>query len=235
MVGTARSKNERAQAYSNLTAANLINDVISRYNEDGILTDEGGVNYIRVPERGGDTAIDVLGEIRRIAPEGINIEINNTMVGAMGANPTKPNTILVNENLVATMAAGLSAANARAVVRTAVDEELAHLASFAVFKTEDFAAIAAEIGPDRVNEILDMIYSSAVPDATERAARIAADREAGVTGDVDAAAEWVRMEITRLATGRTREADIAFFYTNPSLLERFLEGLRVCSGSYVMV
>ena len=190
------------------------------------MDDEGNVNYIRVPERGGDTVIDVLGEIRRIMPEGINIEINNTMVGAMGANATKPNTILVNENLVATMAAGLSAANARAVVRTAVDEELAHLASFSVFKTEDFAAIAAEIGPDRVNEILDMIYSSAVPDDTERAARIAADREAGVTGDIDAAAEWVRMEITRLATGRTREADIAFFYTNPTLLERFLEGLR---------
>ena len=190
------------------------------------MDDEGNVNYIRVSELGGDTAIDVLGEIRRITPEGINIEIDNTMVGAMGANPTKPNTILVNENLVATMAAGLSAANARAVVRTAVDEELAHLASFAVFKTEDFAAIAAEIGPDRVNEILDMIYSSAVPDDTERAARIAADREAGVTGDIDAAAEWVRMEITRMATGRTRETDIAFFYTNPSLLERFLEGLR---------
>lgn len=186
----------------------------------------GTNRYIRTGELGGDTAIDVLGEIRRITPEGINIEINNTMIGAMGANPTKPNTILVNENLVATMAAGLSAANARAVVRTAVDEELAHLASFAVFKTEDFAAIAAEIGPDRVNEILDMIYSSAVPDDTERAARIAADREAGVTGDIDAAAEWVRMEITRMATGRTREADIAFFYTNPSLLERFLEGLR---------
>jgi hypothetical protein len=190
------------------------------------MDDEGNVNYIRVPERGGDTAIDVLGEIRRIMPAGINIEINNTMVGAMGANPTKPNTILVNENLVATMASGLSAANARAVVRTAVDEELAHLASFSVFTTDDFAAIAAEIGPDRVNEILDMIYSNSVPDATERAARIAADREVGVTGDIDAAAEWVRMEITRLATGRTREADIAFFYTNPSLLERFLEGLK---------
>jgi hypothetical protein len=187
---------------------------------------DDNTHYIRTAELGGDTAIDVLGEIRRIMPEGINIEINNAMVGAMGTNPTKPNTILVNENLVATMAAGLSAANARAVVRTAVDEELAHLASFSVFKTEDFAAIAAEIGPDRVNEILDMIYSSAVPDDTERAARIAADREAGVTGDIDAAAEWVRMEITRLATGRTREADIAFFYTNPTLLERFLEGLR---------
>ena len=189
-------------------------------------TTSDDIRYIRTGELEGDTAIDVLGEIRRIMPEGINIEINNTMVGAMGANPTKPNTILVNENLVATMAAGLSAANARAVVRTAVDEELAHLASFAVFKTEDFAAIAAEIGPDRVNEILDMIYSNSVPDATERAARIAADREAGVTGDIDAAAEWVRMEITRMATGRTRETDIAFFYTNPSLLERFLEGLR---------
>jgi len=184
------------------------------------------IRYTRTAELGGDTAIDVLGEIRRIMPEGINIEINNTMVGAMGANATKPNTILVNENLVATMAAGLSAANARAVVRTAVDEELAHLASFSVFTTDDFAAIAAELGSDKVNEILDMIYSNSVPDATERAARIAADREAGVTGDIDAAAEWVRMEITRLATGRTREADIAFFYTNPTLLERFLEGLR---------
>lgn len=186
----------------------------------------GSIRYIRAGELEGGTAIDVLGEIRRITPDGINIEINNDMVGAMGATPTKPNTILVNENLVATMASGLSAANARAVVRTAVDEEIAHLASFSVFKTEDFAAIAAEIGPDRVSEILDMIYSNAVPDAAERAARIAADREAGVTGDVDAAAEWVRMEITRLATGRTREADIAFFYTNPSLLERFLEGLK---------
>lgn len=184
------------------------------------------VNMIRVPELTGDTAIDVLGEIRRITPAGINIEINNTMVGAMGANPTKPNTILVNENLVATMASGLSEANAKAVVRTAVDEELAHLASFTAFTTSDFAAVAVELGPDKVNEILDMMYSNMVPDATERAARIAADREAGVTGDIDAAAEWVRMEITRMATGRTREADIAFFYTNPSLLERFLEGLK---------
>jgi hypothetical protein len=183
-------------------------------------------SMIRVPELTGDTAIDVLGEIRRITPAGINIEINNTMVGAMGANATKPNTILVNENLVATMASGLSEANAKAVVRTAVDEELAHLASFTAFATSDFAAIAVELGPDKVNEILDMMYSNMVPDAAERAARIAADREAGVTGDVDAAAEWVRMEITRMATGRTREADIAFFYTNPSLLERFLEGLK---------
>jgi hypothetical protein len=217
-------KNYYLEPSIDLYAPRLDREVITETRGD--LADEDIINYIRVPERQGDTAIDVLGEIRRITPAGINIEINNTMVGAMGANATKPNTILVNENLVATMASGLSAANARAVVRTAVDEELAHLASFTVFTTADFAAVAAELGPDKVNEILDMMYSNAVPDNTERAARIAADREAGVVGDIDAAAEWVRMEITRMATGRTREADIAFFYTNPSLLERFLEGLK---------
>jgi hypothetical protein len=177
-------------------------------------------------DRTADTAIDVLGEIRRITPAGINIEIDDTMVGAMGVRRSKPNTIVVNQKYISTLGYGLSEANAKAVVRTAVDEELAHIAANSVFTNDDYLAIAKELGPDMVNRILDMTYSNMEPDDAARAALIAADREAGVTGDLDAAAEWVRMEMTRIATGRTREVDIAFFYTNPSLLERFLEGLK---------
>ena len=183
-------------------------------------------SYMRAIDAEETSPIDVLEEIKRIVPDGVSVEIDDTMVGAMGVRRSKPNTIIINQEYVAGLGAGLSEANAKAVVRTAVDEELAHIAANSVFTNDDYLAIAKELGPDMVNRILDMTYSNMEPDDAARAALIAADREAGVTGDLDAAAEWVRMEMTRMATGRTREVDIAFFYTNPSLLERFLEGLK---------
>lgn len=187
----------------------------------------GYTHYARIAsESSGPPPIKVLEEIKRIVPDGVSIEIDNTMSGAMGVRRSKPNTIFVNQRYISTLGYGLSEANAKAVVRTAVDEELAHIAANSVFTNDDYLAIAKELGPDMVNRILDMTYSNMEPDDAARAALIAADREAGVTGDLDAAAEWVRMEMTRMATGRTREVDIAFFYTNPSLLERFLEGLK---------
>jgi hypothetical protein len=187
----------------------------------------GYTHYARIAsEASGPPPINVLEEIKRIVPDGISVEVDNTMSGAMGVRRSKPNTIVVNQKYISTLGYGLSEANAKAVVRTAVDEELAHIAANSVFTNDDYLAIAKELGPDMVNRILDMTYSNMEPDDAARAALIAADREAGLTGDLDAAAEWVRMEMTRMATGRTREVDIAFFYTNPSLLERFLEGLK---------
>lgn len=183
-------------------------------------------SYMRAIDAEETSPIDVFEEIKRIVPDGVSVEIDNTMVGAMGIRRSKPNTIIINQEYIAGLGAGLSEANAKAVVHTAVDEELAHIAANSVFTDDDYLAIAKELGPDMVNRILDMTYSNMESDDAARAALIAADREAGLTGDLDAAAEWVRMEMTRMATGRTREVDIAFFYTNPSLLERFLEGLK---------
>jgi len=177
-------------------------------------------------DRTADTAIDVLGEIRRITPAGINIEIDDTMVGAMGANRRRPNTIIVNSKLINDIGAGLSAANAKAAVRTAVDEELAHLASYTVFTEQDFVNLANEMGPAMLDRIADIYYSNLIPDFNERTARIAADRESGALRDSDLVAEFVRMEMTDMAVGRTREEHIAFLYTNPSLLSRWLEALK---------
>ena len=183
-------------------------------------------SYMRAIDAEETPPIDVLEEIKRIVPDGVSVEIDDTMVGAMGVRRSKPNTIIINQEYVAGLGAGLSKANAKAVVRTAVDEELAHIAANSVFTDDDYLAIAKELGPNMVNSILDMVYSNMEPDDAARAALIAADRESGITGDLDAASEWVRMRMTHMATGRTREVDIAFFYTNPSLLERFLEGLK---------
>jgi hypothetical protein len=194
----------------------MVEDILTRY--------EGGGEGVFAAESTGP--FDAEAELRRIVPAGINIEIDNNMVAAMGIRRSKPNTIIINQEYVAELGTGLSQANAKAVIRTAVDEELAHIAANSVFTNDDYLAIAKELGPDMVNRILDITYSNMEPDDAIRASRIAADREAGLTGDLDAAAEWVRMEMTRMATGRTREVDIAFFYTNPSLLERFLEGLK---------
>jgi hypothetical protein len=207
-----------------LYAPRLNREVITETRGD--LADEDIINYIRVPERQGDTAIDVLGEIRRITPAGINIEIDDTMVGAMGARRSKPNTIIVNSKLINDIGAGLSFANAKAAVRTAVDEELAHLASYTVFTEQDFVNLANEMGPAMLDRIADIYYSNLIPDFNERTARIAADRESGVLRDSDLVAEFVRMEMTNMAVGRTREEHIAFLYTNPSLLSRWLEALK---------
>jgi hypothetical protein len=207
-----------------LYAPRLNREVITETRGD--LADEDIINYIRVPERQGDTAIDVLGEIRRITPAGINIEIDDTMVGAMGARRSKPNTIIVNSKLINDIGAGLSVANAKAAVRTAVDEELAHLASYTVFTEQDFVNLANDMGPAMLDKVAHFLYATAVRDHNERAARIAADRESGILSDADIAVEFIRMEMTNMAVGRTREEHIAFLYTNPSLLDRWLEALK---------
>jgi hypothetical protein len=194
----------------------MVEDILTRY-------EEGGEGVFAAESTG---PFDAEAELRRIVPAGINIEIDNNMVAAMGIRRSKPNTIIINQEYVAELGTGLSQANAKAVIRTAVDEEVAHITANSIFTDDDYLAIAKELGPDMVNRILDITYSNMEPDDAIRASRIAADREAGLTGDLDAAGEWVRMEMTRMATGRTREVDIAFFYTNPSLLERFLEGLK---------
>jgi hypothetical protein len=141
---------------------------------------------------------DALEEVRRIMPAGMSIEIDDTMVGAMGARRSKPNTIIVNSKLINDLGAGLSVSNAKAAVRTAVDEELAHLASYNVFTEEDFTNIADQMGERMRNLVADMLYSNTEPDFETRQALIAADRESGALRDSDLAA--VSLKIGELAT-----------------------------------
>ena len=191
----------------------------------GDLADEDIINLIRV-ERTGNATIDVLQEVKRIIPNGVTLVEDEQLAGNMGARRSVPNTLFVNPNRLDELVGGLSRANAKSVVRTAVDEELAHLASYTVFTEEDFVQVADELGDEILNRTAHRMFETVVPDYAERQDYITAELASGNLRRSDIAAEWVRSQITRMATGRTREADIAFLYTNPSLLERVLVWLK---------
>lgn len=184
------------------------------------------IRYIQAVAGNAAPLINVLEEIKRILPEGVALVENEQLAGNMGARRSVPNTIFVNPNRVNDMVGGLSRANAKSVVRTAVDEELAHLASYAVFTEEDFVQVADELSDEILNRTAHRMFETILPDYVERQDYITSELASGNLRRSDIAAEWVRSQITRMATGRTREADLAFLYTNPSLLERILVGLK---------
>lgn len=170
--------------------------------------------------------IDPIYEMERILPDGITLELDNTLAGALGVRRSKPNTIIVNPDIFQNLGRGLSAANGRAAVRTALDEELAHIAADAEFSEQDYEDLASEMGEDMLIAIADLNYANMQPDFAARQALIAEDRKSGVLSNGNIAAEFVRMRITEISKGRVREEDLAFLYTNPNVLERFLAGLK---------
>jgi hypothetical protein len=186
---------------------------------------EQDIRYIQAG-RAGVSPIDVLEEIKRVVPEGIDLVINEQLGGNLGVRRSVPNTIFVNPNRLDELVGGLSRANTKSVVRTAVDEELAHLASYTVYTEEDFVQLADELGDEILNRTAHRMFETILPDYVERQDYITSELASGNLRRSDIAAEWVRSQITRMATGRTREADLAFLYTNPSLLERILVGLK---------
>ena len=222
---SSRRDNERALTYSNLTSAELINNVISRYtggDADSIYLAEGAAG-----PTGSDTSpINVLEEIKRVVPEGINLVVDEELEGAMGARRSVPNTIFVNPNNVDGIAYKLSRSDAKAAVRTAVDEELAHLASYRAYTEEDFVQLANEMGDAMVNRVAHRVFEHSIPDYTERQAFITSELESGNLRPSDIAAEWVRSQITIASVGRGREEHYKFLSTNPSLMNKFLEALR---------
>jgi hypothetical protein len=182
--------------------------------------------YVRGSEGKGQGTVDAISEIQRILPEGITLEFDNTMLGQLGARRTRPNSIIVNPDTVNDLVYNLTPANARSAVRTFVDEELAHLASYRTFTEDDFVSIAAGMGESMRNLVADMLYSNSESDFAKRQAMIAADLESGALRESDIAAEWVRSEMTRIAVGRSREENLSFLRTNPSLLAKFVEAVR---------
>jgi hypothetical protein len=184
------------------------------------------IRYVRGSEGQGQGTVDAISEIQRILPEGITLEFDNTMLGQLGARRTRPNSIIVNPDTVNDLVYNLTPANARSAVRTFVDEELAHLASYRTFTEDDFVSIAAGMGESMRNLVADMLYSNSESDFAKRQAMIAADLESGALRESDIAAEWVRSEMTRIAVGRSREEHLAFLRTNPSLLAKFIEAVQ---------
>jgi hypothetical protein len=223
--GSAVRNKERALHYTDIESAERINDIIQRYNDGDLGTifeAEGTVGSTPTDV----SPIDALEEVRRIVPEGIEIEIDDQMVGAMGTRRSKPNTIFVNSNIVNEITSGLSKSNARSAVRSVVDEEVAHLASFKVFSDQDFIDITNEIGESMSNRVVDMLYSNLGLSFEEKQAKIAEDRESGALNSVTIGAEYVRGQMTLIAHGNTREQEIQFLYNNPTMMDKFLNAIK---------
>lgn len=213
------SENAKASNITRLKSAQKIQQTLRNVAEEGDM-----IAYAAGQVSVG--AVDVASEIQRILPEGITLEFDNTMLGQLGARRTRPNSIIVNPDTVNDLVYNLTPANARSAVRTFVDEELAHLASYRTFTEDDFANIAKGMGESMRNLVADMLYSNSESDFVKRQAMIADDLASGTLRESDIAAEWVRSEMTRIAVGRSREENLAFLRTNPSLLAKFIEAVQ---------
>jgi len=206
----------RADSEDRMYLNDLLDDIQNGRPED----------FYKAPTQDNVGPVDVVSEMQRILPEGVTFEFDNTMLGQLGARRSRPNSIIVNPDTANDLVYGLTPANARSAVRTFVDEELAHLASYRTFTEDDFANIAASMGDGMRGLVADMLYSNSESDYTKRQAMIAADLESGALRESDIAAEWVRSEMTRIAVGRSREENLSFLRTNPSLLAKFVEAVR---------
>jgi hypothetical protein len=212
------SENAKTSNITRLKSAQKIQQTLRNVAEDS--------DMIAYAETQGQGTVDAISEIQRILPEGITLEFDNTMLGQLGARRSRPNSIIVNPDTVNDLIYNLTPANARSAVRTFVDEELAHLASYRTFTEDDFVSIAAGMGEDMRNLVVDMLYSNSESDFARRQVMIADDLASGTLRESDIAAEWVRSEMTRIAVGRSREENLAFLRTNPSLLAKFIEAVQ---------
>ena len=181
----------------------------------------------------GLAAVDPIEVARAAMPQGVELISDNTLTGVAGFSRANPNQILVNPDNLAKSIKGLPAHKAAAVVRSAIDEEVAHMAADSVFSEADYADIAEMMGETGLNLIAHEYYSLKHLSFAERSAAIRADRESGILSDVTLAAEWTRIQVSRMATGTTRERDLDMILDNKSLVDklvtallRFVETLR---------
>ena len=190
---------------------------------------QAGTLFMLAPQ--GDNELrqniaDIPAALRGMLPAGFTLVADPNMDGALGYNAvTDPTVVRYNPNLVGSFTLGLARADALATLRTAVDHELGHAAAEEAFGQDGYEALAAELGEDMLTNIASIYYSLLVPDFNLRAERVAQDRASGALPDSKIAAEWVRMEIERIANGRTSERRMLFLRTNPSLLAKFIDAL----------
>jgi hypothetical protein len=173
----------------------------------------------------GDLVFDTIGAARSALPQGVELVEDQQLEGIAGFSRANPTQIVVNPDYLAQAVRGLPAHRAAAVVRSTIDEEVAHMASDAVFSEADYADIAEMLGNSGLNLVAHEYYSLKYPSFAERSAAIRADRDSGILSDVTLASEWTRMQVSRMATGTTRERDLDMILDNKSLVDKLITAL----------
>lgn len=199
--------------YHDIVTSDLIDRIMSGAR------DEVFMSQATEPEN-----IDPVEVIKTMIPADYAVDFDDNHNTAVSA---AKGIVKINQEMLKESVSGLAPHGVRAVIRSTVDVALAKAAASDVFTTEDLAAIAEAAGPDILNAMAHTLYASKYPDAAERKLRIAEDRLSGDLTDVALAQEMVLGEIHQLAFGNARADRLDKLSSEPKVMERFLQALRV--------
>jgi hypothetical protein len=173
----------------------------------------------------GELAIDPVSEFRNQVPADIELVLSEDLRGEATVLRSRPNTIFVNPTLLANRVTGLNARGAQAAIKSLVDHELGHMAINEAFTNNDLERVATELGADRLQQIALDYYGATGLSGAEINAQIEADRANGTLNDSMLADEWLRMQATKAAIGRTFEQDFDYALSDPSLFDSLLRAI----------
>lgn len=201
--------------------AMLAEQIASRFeNEKGL-----GLVYAAEAEAPTEQRVNVEEEIVASLPAGFDYETTDRMLTA--ASVRGETTVLVNLDQMNAMIRGLNPRQARVAIQSTIDEEIAHIAADSQFSEQDYSNLATQLGKEELDRLAHEYFSTAQDlDYAGRKKAIADAKEDGWLTDSDLAAEWVRQKVSKMATGTTREADLAMIYDSPTLLQKFINALR---------
>lgn len=165
-------------------------------------------------------------QLADLLPANINVEFDSTLDGEAAVSRADFRTIRVNAEKLYKRVANMNKRGAKASIRSLVDHEVAHIAVGMEFTPDEVAKVAGSLGEQRLQQIAEEYYSATGLTADEIRRRVATDRESGRLTDSDIADEWLRMTVTKMATGRTAENDIRYALKDPTLLDAVVRSIQ---------
>lgn len=168
----------------------------------------------------------VANQLADLLPANINVEFDSTIDGEAAVSRADFRTIKVNAENLYKRVANMNKRGAKASIRSLIDHELAHIAVGMEFTPDEVAKVADSLGEQRLQQIAEEYYSATGLTADEIRNRVATDRESGRLTNSDIADEWLRMTVTKMATGRTAENDIRYALKDPTLLDAVVRSIQ---------
>jgi hypothetical protein len=168
----------------------------------------------------------VANQLADLLPANINVEFDSTLDGEAAVSRADFRTIKVNAEKLYKRVANMNKRGAKASIRSLVDHEVAHIAVGMEFTPDEVAKVADSLGEQRLQQIAEEYYSATGLTADEIRSRVATDRESGRLTNSDIADEWLRMTVTKVATGQTAENDIRYALKDPTLLDAVVRSIQ---------
>ena len=177
-------------------------------------------------ERFEGALTSVANQLAELLPANINVEFDSTLDGEAAVSRADFRTVKVNVENLHNRVANMNKRGAKASIRSLIDHELAHIAVGMEFTPDEVAKVADSLGEQRLQQIAEEYYSATGLTADEIRNRVAADRKSGRLTNSDIADEWLRMTVTKVATGQTAENDIRYALKDPTLLDAVVRSIQ---------